>query len=314
MRRLLKKKDMKTPLIMEETSEYTRDDVYQAGEDIIEVVIKLISKMNNSELMENFLNTTNQNKSLFTDQRNLLQEISKTSDTMDKNAKDILISNDKNYQKVVEGREVVSNIANSVHEVEEINMNFVEKCADLNTQIAKIIEFIQDINKISSQTNLLALNASIEAARAGEAGKGFTVVAEEVRKLSENTNDTAMKIRDTIEDLTNRMNGLIEESNRNTDLLKNLYETTISSQTKFEEIEETTHENKQYTECLIKSIESSVDKVCKANEFVNHIQEVEENNQQGMKSISSDISENVIYTSDIISFMMQMKEVLKYLK
>lgn len=101
---------------------------------------------------------------------------------------------------------------------------------DLNSAIreSKTVEQINilanAILQITSQTNLLALNAAIEAARAGEAGKGFSVVADEIRKLAEDSNKTATEIQkitrvviNAVENLSGTSNKLLEYMSTNVD-------------------------------------------------------------------------------------------------
>lgn len=74
----------------------------------------------------------------------------------------------------------------------------ISKLATSANEIQHIVTAITDV---SEQTNLLALNAAIEAARAGEAGKGFAVVADEVRKLADETNRSASTIQELLESI-----------------------------------------------------------------------------------------------------------------
>ena len=92
-----------------------------------------------------------------------------------------------------------------------------EQIGKTNTSIKFINEAVDMISSIADQTTLLSLNASIEAARAGEAGRGFSVVASEIQKLANESNDSATRIKANIaEVIQNSTNTMAEMQNMKT--------------------------------------------------------------------------------------------------
>ncbi|WMJ87883.1 heme NO-binding domain-containing protein [Anaerocolumna sp. MB42-C2] len=98
--------------------------------------------------------------------------------------------------------------------------NIRERSNELKVNADDITQIVLIVAAIAKQINLLALNASIEAARAGEAGKGFTVVAEEVRKLSEETNSAVNQINESLTNFVSSINVVVEDIDVQYDVLK----------------------------------------------------------------------------------------------
>jgi methyl-accepting chemotaxis protein len=103
-----------------------------------------------------------------------------------------------------EARETLTTLNKTTGETISLSKDIQSDIQNLIISFKEISDFITLINGISEQTNLLALNAAIEAARAGLSGRGFSVVAEEVRKLAEQTGGAAKNIARIIHNITSK--------------------------------------------------------------------------------------------------------------
>lgn len=113
------------------------------------------------------------------------------------------------------GLETVQLAEKRMQEIQRANELTQQMVNRLSSQSLEIEKITRSITAITEQTNLLALNAAIEAARAGEHGKGFAVVAAEVRKLAEESKQSAIQIQTVVRDIqrdTEQVESAFEES------------------------------------------------------------------------------------------------------
>ncbi|URZ01641.1 methyl-accepting chemotaxis protein [Clostridium felsineum] len=107
----------------------------------------------------------------------------------------------------------IDEITQGSQKLSSVIEDVLSEANDTNNKINETDSTIGSIKNIASQSNLLALNAAIEAARAGESGKGFSVVAQEMRKLSQNSSESAKKVSEMLIEMRNSIQSIINQIN-----------------------------------------------------------------------------------------------------
>ncbi|MCM1146218.1 MAG: methyl-accepting chemotaxis protein [Clostridium sp.] len=105
---------------------------------------------------------------------------------------------EENGTMINHGIEIIRLLGERAQKTTEMTSEVGSSIESLKKEYEIINSFVETITSISEQTNLLSLNASIEAARAGEAGRGFSVVAEEIRKLADDSAAAAGEIQNNV--------------------------------------------------------------------------------------------------------------------
>ncbi|MGA9227259.1 MAG: methyl-accepting chemotaxis protein [Mesobacillus sp.] len=203
------------------------------------------SSEQNNHATEQVANSIQEVASGTENQRNMVHQstevVKEMSDSIDKimrNAQEVADTAKDANIVVAEGEQ---SIQKSVHQMKNIN----ETVADLGkvihtlgTRSNEISQIVDVISEIAGQTNLLALNAAIEAARAGEHGKGFAVVADEVRKLAEQSAKSTESIRQLIASIQADTNTAVVSMDKGTEEVEKGIEIVDLAGASFRQIQE----------------------------------------------------------------------------
>lgn len=228
---------------------------------IIEQVSRSAEKQNQS--LENNLSNIQDVAKIFLHTERQTGEISNLAKTTVERAK--------------EGAESVIDTVNQIKSVNDSVIEAKNQFHNLMTSMEQIHQITAVITNITEQTNLLALNAAIEAARAGEYGRGFSIVAEEIRKLAEESQTSTKKIEELVEKIQLEAQQSEEFMGRvSEDAEKSIYITNDSKE-KFENIRKSLHD-------LVPSLNEMVENTKKASNLLEKVTE----NEVGLVSVAQE--------------------------
>lgn len=200
----------------------------------------------------------------------------------------------------------IEKINNSYSNVEDSSKNIVktlqkfQEVKDTGTELQEkakdITNIVLIVSEISEQTNLLALNASIEAARAGEAGRGFSVVAEEVRKLAEQTQGAVEQINSNLAQFVNEIKVLVDKIGVQYGVLEN---ETINLE-KVRDISLDATKSAQIVAAsmieTINELDREADSIAKIYDNIESLSAIAEENSASSEEVSANVSN---YTNEI---------------
>ena len=207
----------------------------------------------------------------------------------------------KTSELAYDGNKYVNEV---IHQMNDINKQVGESSYtinELNEKSKKIEEIVSLITGISDQTNLLALNAAIEAARAGEHGKGFAVVADEVRKLAEQSSKASGDINSLIQEIQEGIKKSVDVMNSSTEYSKAGIQIAEQTKLSFDNISTSIDDVNKRTEDVYLSMMNILKEIKEMKDIVESVNEITFSNDENAQSVSASTEEQSAMIEQVTS-------------
>ncbi len=278
-------------------------NLIKCGNDLVETLIKYLAKdAIGGDFLRGYVENRRRQEQAVKDQEESLALLKNETTQMSEKTRETASQNVHNLDEIVLA---IKKLQANVDKISSEQKIYEEKFNSLIAQTKIISNQINDIQNISQQTNLLSFNASIEAARAGVAGKGFRVIANEVKKLSNDTSKTSEEIKHNMDSITASIKNLAELSEENSTSFEKLSKDTSNTLQRFEDIKNLNAENLGHVHALVEANTTQIDSVLKS------IAKTEENNEESVKLFAECASKNEMLFNDLYSFVYQLKAIFE---
>jgi len=309
-------------------------------ENMLKNIREALKKVSDSsedvvEASDMILDMTKESNSALNEVSQTIYEIAKGSqeqaEDIEKNSQNIL-----EFSKVLDGVsesiEAVNELSKQTNEYSNLGLMKVEELTDkakkteestkLTNEIitdvknnANEINIITDtINQIAEQTNLLALNAAIEAARAGEAGRGFSVVAEEIRKLAEKSQNATKDIANLIKSMNDRSDEAVVAMAKAKEVVNEQVDTVESTKDAFIRILDSINSLSEKVSGIADLVVDLKNRKNEILENTQNISAVSEEISASTQEVSASAEEITATTASFVEYAEKLKEISNQLK
>ena len=224
--------------------------------------------------------------------REKMNDLNETTEQMEQIAADSASNAASGKEKIDSAIEVMKTIAAQVSSSAKV-------VGELGKRSDEIGQIVETISGIAGQTNLLALNAAIEAARAGEQGRGFSVVAEEVRKLAEQSAEAATTIAKLISTVQRDTTEAVESIEQGNQSVKEGIESIAQTSAAFIGIREQSERLTANVEKSLTNISAVFSSNAEISSALKHVQEIANKSNENAVSVGAATEEQTAMMQEI---------------